>query len=135
MLIKKPVIALAAGALLVAAGALPAAAQYAGGDCTDMYNRTMAAYQGYGPQSPQYAELLNHYNGRCLSGSSAAPASSYGDAQPYYAQPYYAQPVDPGAAIVGGIIGGALSGALGDDRGDWRGDRYGYRHGDYRRRF
>jgi hypothetical protein len=129
MSIKKPLIGLGAGALLLAAGALPVSAQYApGGECIDMYNRTMAAYQ-YNPQSAQYADLLNQYSGRCLSGSSAAPAYS-----PGYAQPYYAQPVDPGAAIVGGIIGGALSGALRDDR-DWRGDRYGYRHRDDRRRY
>ncbi len=122
MLIKTPVIALAAGALLLAAGALPASAQYAPYEsCTDLYARTMAAYQN-GPQSPQYAEMLNYYSERCLSGSSAAPAYPYGYG---YAQPYAYQPapIDPGAAIVGGIIGGVIGGALGDDHPDRRFDR------------
>jgi len=119
MLIRQPVIALATGALLIAAGSLSASAQSAPGEsCTDLYNRTTAAYQGYGPQSPQYAELLNYYNGRCQSGPSAVPA--YPSAQPYAYQP---APIDPGAATVGGPIGGAIGGASDSDRGGHRDHR------------
>jgi hypothetical protein len=35
-----------------------------------MYQRVMEAYQ---TQSPNYSRMLNRYNGRCLSGSSAQP--------------------------------------------------------------
>ena len=114
MLTHKRVIAGAAGALLIAAGSLPAAAQYAPYEnCGDLYNRTMATYQTYGPQSPQYAQMLDYYGARCLAGSSAPPVYSY-------VQP---APIAPGAAIVGGIIGGVVGGALSDHRRDDRWDR------------
>ena len=100
MLTTKPRVALAAGALLVAT-ALPAAAQYAPyASCTDLYNRTMAVYQAYGAQSPQYAQMLDYYSRSCLSGASVAPA-----------YPYYYEP-DAGAAIMGGVIGGAVLGGI-----------------------
>jgi len=35
-----------------------------------MYQRVMEAYQ---MQSPHYGQMLNHYNARCLSGSSSQP--------------------------------------------------------------
>ena len=35
-----------------------------------MYQRVMEAYQ---MQSPHYGQMLNHYNARCLSGSSTQP--------------------------------------------------------------
>jgi hypothetical protein len=97
VIVAKPVIAIAAIALLIAARAPPATAQY--DPCGDLYNRTMAIYQTYGPHSPQYAEMLQHYSAQCLGGSPG----------PYYAQP---APIDPGAAIIGGVIGGAVLGGV-----------------------
>ena len=48
MSVKKSVLAFAASVLLIAAGSLPTAAQYAPPECTDLYNRSMAAYQSAG---------------------------------------------------------------------------------------
>ena len=50
------------------AGLASASAQ---GNCGHMYQRVMEAYQ---TQSPHYGGMLNHYNARCLSGSSMQPA-------------------------------------------------------------
>jgi hypothetical protein len=114
MSVKKPALVLAAGALAIAGAALPASAQDP--SCPDLYARTMAIYQTAGPQSQQYAEILNFYSAHCLSGPPA-PAYPY----PYgYAQPV---PIDPGAAIVGGIVGGVIGGALDGDRRRHRDDR------------
>jgi hypothetical protein len=66
MSFKRPAIAIAAAALCVVVGAASASAQE---DCGALYSRMMQAYQ-FGVQSPRYAEMLNHYNARCLSGSS-----------------------------------------------------------------
>ncbi len=65
MSFKRPAIAIAAAALFAAVGSVSASAQE---DCGSMYNRVMGAYQA---QSPYYTQMLNHYNARCLSGSSA----------------------------------------------------------------
>lgn len=111
-----------AAALLISAAAAPASAQFAPYEnCGDLYNRTMAAYQTFGPQSPQYAQMLNDYSGRCLGGG---PPPGYPYAQPGPPGPYpYGQPgpIDPSGAIVGGIIGGVVGGALSDhDRREHR---------------
>jgi hypothetical protein len=68
MSLKQPVIALAAATLFAVAGLASASAQE---NCGYRYQRVMEAYQ---MQSPRYAEMLNHYNARCLSGSSMQPA-------------------------------------------------------------
>jgi hypothetical protein len=65
---KQPATALAAATLCVVAGLAPASAQE---NCGYMYQRVMEAYQ---IQSPHYGGMLNHYNARCLSGSSMQPA-------------------------------------------------------------
>jgi hypothetical protein len=67
MSFKQPAIAVAAAALCVMVGAESAPAQE---NCGALYSRMMQAYQ-FGVQSPRYAEMLNHYNARCLSGSSS----------------------------------------------------------------
>src|SRR5216110_2015374 len=68
MSIKQPTMAIAAAALFAAIGSTSASAQE---NCGFMYQRVMEAYQ---VQSPHYGQMLNHYNARCLSGSSARPA-------------------------------------------------------------
>jgi hypothetical protein len=104
---KKYVIAGVAGAMLIAAGSLPASAQYAPYEsCGDLYNRTLSTYHAYGPHSPQYAQILQYYNVHCMGASLPPPAL-----------------VDPGAAIVGGIIGGVVGGALSGGDRDIRSDR------------
>jgi len=67
MSFKQPLIAIAAAALCVVVGTASASAQE---NCGAFYNRMMQAYQS-DAQSPRYAEMLNHYNARCLSGSSS----------------------------------------------------------------
>jgi len=67
MSIKQPTIALAAAALFATVGSASVSAQE---NCGFMYQRVMEAYQ---VQSPHYGQMLNHYNARCLSGSSARP--------------------------------------------------------------
>src|SRR5215216_4204250 len=74
MSVRKSVMAMIIGILLLAGGALPASAQRS---CGDLYNRLMAAYQS---GSPQYAEMLNNYNARC-AGSAAGPAGRRGGGQ------------------------------------------------------
>jgi hypothetical protein len=68
--LKRPAIAFAVGALCLAAGAPPAAAQSE--RCVDLYNRVMALYQT-APQSYEYNRVANYYSGRCLTGSSPIP--------------------------------------------------------------
>ena len=65
MSLKRPAIAMAAAALFAVVGSASASAQE---DCGAMYNRVMGAHQ---TQSPYYTQMLNHYNTRCLSGSSS----------------------------------------------------------------
>ena len=103
MLVKQPIMAIAAAALFLSAGAISVSAQE---NCGFMYQRVMEAYQA---QSPQYGRLLDHYNARCLSGSSTMPYQTpYAYQTPYtYQQP---TPVDPGAAFVGGMVGGVILG-------------------------
>ena len=67
MSLKQQTIAIAAAALFVAAGSVSVSAQE---NCGSMYQDVMQAYQ---VQSPHYGQMLNHYNARCLSGSSARP--------------------------------------------------------------
>jgi hypothetical protein len=67
MSIKRPTIAIAAAALFAAVGATSVSAQE---NCGFMFERVMEAYQ---VQSSHYGQMLNHYNARCLSGSSARP--------------------------------------------------------------
>jgi hypothetical protein len=67
MSLKQQTIAMAAAALFVAAGSVSVSAQE---NCGSMYQHVMHAYQ---MQSPHYGQMLNHYNARCLSGSSARP--------------------------------------------------------------
>jgi len=74
MSVRKSVMAMIIGILLLAGGALPASAQRS---CGDLYNRLMAAYQS---GSPQYADMLNNYNARC-AGSAAGPAGRRGGGQ------------------------------------------------------
>jgi hypothetical protein len=64
MSLKQPIIAVAAAALFAAVGSASVSAQE---NCSFMYQRVMEAYQ---VQSPHYGQMLNHYNARCLSGSS-----------------------------------------------------------------
>jgi hypothetical protein len=68
MSIKQPTMAIAAAAMFAAVGSASASAQE---NCGFMYQRVMEAYQ---VQSPHYGQMLNHYNARCLSGSSTRPA-------------------------------------------------------------
>ena len=67
MSLKQQTIAIAAAAVFVAAGSVSVSAQE---NCGSMYQDVMQAYQ---VQSPHYGQMLNHYNARCLSGSSARP--------------------------------------------------------------
>ena len=76
MSVRKSAAAITFGILLLAVGALPASAQRS---CTDLYNRTMTTYQSYGPQSPQYAQMLSQYNARCAA--SSGPAARRGGGQ------------------------------------------------------
>jgi hypothetical protein len=64
MSLKQPAIAIAAAALFAVVGSASASAQE---NCGFMYGRVMEAYQS---QSPYYTQMLDHYNARCLSGSS-----------------------------------------------------------------
>jgi hypothetical protein len=64
MSFKQPALAIAAAALFAVVGSASALAQE---DCGSMYQRVMGAYQA---QSPYYTRMLDHYNARCLSGSS-----------------------------------------------------------------
>ena len=73
MPIKRPAITIAAAALDVAIGAASASAQQ---NCGALYSRVMQAYQ-FDAQSPRYFEMLNHYNARCLSGSSSREGYHY----------------------------------------------------------
>src|SRR5204863_8498113 len=68
MSIKQPTMAIVAAALFAAVGSTSVSAQE---NCGSMYQDVMQAYQ---VQSPHYGQMLNHYNARCLSGSSARPA-------------------------------------------------------------
>jgi hypothetical protein len=77
MSLKQPVIAVAAAALFAAVGSTSVSARE---NCGFMYQRVMEAYQ---VQSPNYGEMLNHYNARCLSGSSARPAWDSGHRHRY----------------------------------------------------
>ena len=65
MSLKQPLLAIAAAAFCAVVGSAAASAQE---DCGSMYNRVTGAYQS---QSPYYTQMLNHYNARCLSGSSS----------------------------------------------------------------
>jgi hypothetical protein len=76
MLFKQPAIAIAAAALFAVAGAASASAQE---NCGFAYQRVMEAYQTH---SPYYAQMLDHYNARCLSGSSQP--TWQGDRYPRY---------------------------------------------------
>jgi hypothetical protein len=67
MSLKQPVIAIAAAALCDVVGAASASAQE---NCGALYSRVTQAYQ-FDALSPRYAEMLNHYNARCLFGSSS----------------------------------------------------------------
>jgi hypothetical protein len=64
MSLKQQTIAIATAALFVAAGSVSVSAQE---NCGSMYQHVMQAYQ---MQSPHYGQMLNHYNARCLSGST-----------------------------------------------------------------
>jgi hypothetical protein len=68
MSLKQPAIAMAAAAIVAVLGSASVSAQE---NCGFMYQRVMEAYQ---TQSPYYAQMLNHYNARCLSGGSSQPA-------------------------------------------------------------
>jgi hypothetical protein len=67
MSLKQPAMAIAAGVFCALLGSGSALAQE---DCGRMHHRVMEAYQ---TRSPDYGQMLNHYNARCLSGSSARP--------------------------------------------------------------
>ena len=67
MYFKQPAIVIAAAALCVVVGTASASAQE---NCGALYGRVMQAYQS-DALSPRYAEMLNRYNARCLSGSSS----------------------------------------------------------------
>ena len=94
---KQPATTIAVAALCIVAGSASVSAQQS---CGNLYNRVMETYQAVGPQSPQYAQLVDHYNASCLSGSSAMPNSAYSYQQP--------APADAGAASFGGEGSGAL---------------------------
>jgi hypothetical protein len=113
MSIKQPAIAMAIAALFVGIGSASVSAQE---NCGLQYQRVMQAYQ---MQSPQYGQMLDYYNARCLSGSSAMPYQTpYAYQAPYaYQTPYaYQQPIDPAAALLGGMVGGVVGEALEGDR-------------------
>ena len=61
---RQPVIVMAAAAFCAVVGSASVSAQE---NCGSMYQRVMEAYQ---TQSPYYSRMVNHYNARCLSGSS-----------------------------------------------------------------
>src|SRR5579864_8476181 len=87
MSFKQPAIAVAAAALFAIAGAASASAQ---GNCGRAYQQVMRAYQ---VQSPDYAQILDEYNARCLSGSSQPawqgnPYQGYGNPYQGYGNPY-----------------------------------------------
>ena len=103
---QQPATTIAAAALCIVAGSASVSAQQS---CGNLYNRVMETYQAVGPQSPQYAQMVDHYNASCASGSSTMPSSAY------------PAPTDPGAASFGGEGGGAS--VPGDHR---------RRHDDYR---
>jgi hypothetical protein len=65
MPINKSVIAIATAVISV--GVLGSAPAIARESCGFVYQRVMEAYQA---QSPRYSQMLNHYNARCLSGTS-----------------------------------------------------------------
>jgi len=67
MPIKHLTITMAAAALFAVAGSASGSAQE---NCGVMHQHVTQAYQMH---SPRYGEMLNHYNARCLSGSSARP--------------------------------------------------------------
>jgi hypothetical protein len=122
MSLKQPIIVMTAAALFAAVGSASVSAQE---NCGFQYQRVMEAYQ---MQSPQYGQMLDQYNARCLSGSSNIPyqtpyayQTTYAYQTPYaYQQP---TPVDPGAAFLGGVVGGVLGGTLaGDHRGRYDND-------------
>ena len=68
MSINQSAIAIAAAALFAAVGSTAVSAQE---NCGSLYQRVMQAYQ---MQSPQYGQMLDYYNARCLSGGSSQPA-------------------------------------------------------------
>src|SRR5689334_4169184 len=67
MSLKQPIIAMAAVALFAVSGAASASAKE---NCGFMHRSVTEAYQA---RSPHYGQMLNHYNARCLSGSSVRP--------------------------------------------------------------
>ena len=73
MLLKRSPAMLALGFFVLAGGAAQAIAQQT---CTDLYNRTMAAFQTYGVGSAQYAQIYDQYT-RCAAANPLhAPGSS-----------------------------------------------------------
>jgi hypothetical protein len=103
---KQPATTIAVAALCIVAGSASVSAQQS---CGNLYNRVMETYQAVGPQSPQYGQMVDHYNASCLSGSSTMPNSAY------------PAPAELGAASFGGEGGGTS--VPGDHR---------RRHDDYR---
>ena len=67
MPIKQLTITMAAAALFAVVGSASGSAQE---NCGVMHQHVTQAYQ---MQSPHYGQMLNHYNARCLSGSSVRP--------------------------------------------------------------
>ena len=59
---------MSAAAIFAVMGSVSASAQE---NCGFMYQHVMEAYQ---MQSPNYSQMLNDYNARCLSGGSFQPA-------------------------------------------------------------
>lgn len=78
---------IAAAAFCTLAGSASVSAQQS---CGNLYKRVMTTYQAFGAQSPQYTQMVEHYNASCFSGSSTMPSSAY------------PAPADPGAASLGG---------------------------------
>ena len=114
MSLKQPIIVMTAAALFAAAGSASVSAQE---NCGFQYQRVMEAYQ---MQSPQYGQMLDHYNARCLSGSSTMPYQT-----PYAYQAPYAYQVNPAAAFLGGMVGGVVGEALeGDHSRRYDNDRW-----------
>jgi hypothetical protein len=68
MSLNPPAAAIAAAAFFAAIGSTAVSAQE---NCGSLYQRVMQAYQ---MQSPQYGQMLDYYNARCLSGASSQPA-------------------------------------------------------------
>jgi hypothetical protein len=64
---KQPATTIAVAALCIVAGSASVSAQQS---CGNLYNRVMETYQAVGPQSPQYAQMVDHYNASCLGGTS-----------------------------------------------------------------